>query len=231
MPKSTSFDTLIEGFLAFRHYSYQGERASMPKLVEEGQSPDYFIVSCIDSRSNPGTIFRPPPGTFFAHKAMGAIVRPYKQGTALSAALQFALTYNKVNKIVILGHTGCGAIKALIEEIEDEEIASFITVAKAGLEKARAQADADDSCLFRRAEEQIALQSTENLKSYPAVKKALDEGRLEIRTWLFEMESGALFQYDEAAQQFIDITKDRTPTEDRSDFTQSTQGIPQGTQR
>lgn len=216
MPEADSFNTLIEGFLAFRRYSYQGDAASMPRLVEEGQSPDYFIISCIDSRSNPGTIFRPAPGTFFAHKAMGAIVRPYKQGTALAAGLQFALMHNKVNKIVILGHTGCGAIKALVEQIDDEEIASFVAVAKAGLDKAKVLAAGDDAALFRRAEEQIVLQSWENLKTYPSVKQALAEGRLDIRAWLFEMETGEMFEYNEAANDFIDITKNRTTTEDRS---------------
>lgn len=216
MPGNDSFDTLIEGFLAFRRYSYQGDAASMPRLVEEGQSPDYFIISCIDSRSNPGTIFRPAPGTFFAHKAMGSIVRPYKQGTALAAALQFALTHNKVNKIVILGHTGCGAIKALVEQIDDPEIASFVEVARAGLERAKTLAADGDATLFRHAEEQIVLQSRENLKSYPSVKLALDEGRLEIRAWLFEMETGELFEYNEPAQKFIAITENRTTTEDRS---------------
>ena len=216
MPETNSFDQLIEGFLAFRRYSYQGDAASMPRLVEEGQSPDYFIISCIDSRSNPGTIFRPAPGTFFAHKAMGAIVRPYKQGTALAAALQFAIVHNKVDKIVILGHTGCGAIKALVEQIEDEEIASFVAVAKAGLDKAKALAAGDESAVFRRAEEQIVLQSWENLKTYPSVKKALAEGRLDIRAWLFEMETGEMFEYNEADKEFTEITKNRTTTEDRS---------------
>ncbi len=216
MPETNSFDQLIEGFLAFRRYSYQGDAASMPRLVEEGQSPDYFIISCIDSRSNPGTIFRPAPGTFFAHKAMGAIVRPYKQGTALAAALQFALMHNKVDKIVILGHTGCGAIKALVEQIDDEEIASFVAVAKAGLDKARTLAKENDTSLFRHAEEQIVLQSMENLKTYPSVHKALAEGRLEIRAWLFEMETGEMFEYNEADKEFIEITKNRTTTEDRS---------------
>lgn len=210
MPESNDFETLIEGFLSFRHYSYQGEKALMPRLVEEGQSPDYFIISCIDSRTNPGTIFRPAPGTFFAHKAMGAIVRPYRQGTALAAALQFALTYNKVNKIVILGHTGCGAIKALVDGIEDAEISSFITVAQAGLEKAKLHAAVDESCLFRHAEEQIVLQSMENLKTYPSVKTALAENRLEIRAWLFEMETGELLAYDDAADGFVSITTGRT---------------------
>lgn len=217
MPDKSSFDTLIEGFLAFRRYSYQGEDALMPRLVEEGQSPDYFIISCIDSRSNPGTIFRPAPGTFFAHKAMGAIVRPYKQGTALAAALQFALTHNKVDKIVLLGHTGCGAIKALVENIQDEEIASFVEVATAGLEKARVRAEKDKSAsLFRHAEEQIVLQSRENLKTYPSVRQALAEKRLEIRAWLFEMETGEMFEYNEAADDFVEITKNRTTTEDRN---------------
>jgi carbonic anhydrase len=216
MPDGNDFDTLIEGFLAFRRYSYQGDAASMPRLVEEGQSPDYFIISCIDSRSNPGTIFRPAPGTFFAHKAMGAIVRPYKQGTALSAALQFALAYNNVTKIVILGHTGCGAIKALVEEIDDEEIASFIEVAKAGLDKAKTLAGNDEAGLFRHAEEQIVLQSMRNLYTYPSVQKATTEGRLEVRAWLFEMETGELFEYNEAADDFITITENRTTTEDRS---------------
>ena len=93
------FERLLLGFRKFRKDTYEGLGALMPRLVQQGQKPDYFIISCIDSRSNPGTIFRAPPGTFFAHKAMGAIVRPYKQGTALSAALQFAIKYNQVEKI------------------------------------------------------------------------------------------------------------------------------------
>ena len=124
------FDHLLRGFAAFRENTYKGKDALMPRLIEEGQKPDFFIISCIDSRSNAGPIFQSPPGTFFSHKAMGAIVRPYKQGTALAAALQFAINYNNVRKIIVLGHTGCGAIKALVENLEDDEIAIFIAVAK-----------------------------------------------------------------------------------------------------
>jgi len=201
-------DPLLEGFSRFRQQHYEGKEALMPRLVEEGQTPEYFIVSCIDSRANPGTIFQPRPGTFFAHKAMGAIVRPYKQGTALSAALQFALIYNKVREIIILGHTGCGAIKALVEEVEDPEIASFIDVAQTGLEKAKECCG--NSCthnqLLRHAEEQIVLQSTENLATYPSVKIALSENRLKIKSWLFDMESGNLLEYCDKEKSFLPIT-------------------------
>lgn len=200
---------LLRGFNKFRKETYEGKAPIMKRLVEEGQSPDYFIISCIDSRSNPGTIFRPEPGTFFAHKAMGAIVRPYKKGTALAAALQFALIHNKVKTIILLGHTGCGAIKALVEKIEDEEVSSFVAVAQAGLEKAKECCV--DMCshnqLLRHAEKQIVLQSAENLKTYPSVQRALSEDRLAIKSWLFDMESGDLLEYDPAIKEFAAITE------------------------
>lgn len=197
--------TLIDGFRKFRAELY-GKGALMPKLVREGQKPEFFIISCIDSRSNPGTIFRPEPGTFFAHKAMGAIVRPYKQGTALAAALQFALIHNEVKEIIILGHTGCGAVRALVEKLDDPEISSFVDVAQTALDKARTCCG--DTCphdeLLRLSEEQIVLQSMENLKGYPSVRQALRENRVLIRPWLFDMESGNLLEHD--GREFKPIT-------------------------
>ena len=195
---------LLEGFNTFRREQYESSGALMPRLVEEGQSPDYFIISCIDSRSSPAMMFKAQPGIFFGHKAMGAIVRPYKKGTALAAALQFALIHNKVKEIIVLGHTGCGAIKALVDKIDDEEISSFIDVAQKGLEKAK------DCCggvctydeLLRHAEEQIVLESTQNLKTYPSVQKALSENRVIIRSWLFDMANGVMLDYNQDANKF-----------------------------
>lgn len=200
-------DKLIEGFEQFRKEGYEGVEAVMPRLVEEGQSPDLFVVSCIDSRSNPGTIFSAAPGTFFTHNAMGAIVREYKKGTALAAALQFALEYNQVRDIVILGHTGCGGIKALVEKIDDEEISSFVEVATQGLEKAQARCAGicTHDELLRNAEEEIVLQSVENITHYPSVQKALAENRVMIHAWLFEMETGSLLEYSKTDKKFMPL--------------------------
>ena len=199
---------LLEGFKKFRKAAYDHPDALMPQLVKDGQTPDYFIISCIDSRGNPGTIFRPAPGTFFAHKAMGAIVRPYKKGTALAAALQFALMYNNVKEIIVLGHTGCGAVKALVEKLDDDEISSFVEVAKVGLH--RAEERCGNSCshdeLLRHTEEEIVLESMRNLKSYPSVYTALAEQRLTIHGWLFDMEHGQILHYDADKKEFAPIT-------------------------
>ncbi len=198
-------DNLLKGFKEFRKTAYEGDEPLMPKLVKDGQKPDYFIISCIDSRANPGKIFNAQPGTFFAHKAMGAIVRPYKQGTALSAALHFALNYNEVKTIIVMGHTQCGAINALINGLEDQEITSFLDVAKHGVDKAQQTSKQCDTDLHRLAEEQIVLESVENLKDYPSVKTALGENTVEIKSWIFDMMEGVICEHNPETNKFEEL--------------------------
>ncbi len=197
---------LIEGFENFKKVAYAGKNPLMPLLVKEGQSPDYFIISCIDSRTDPGVIFNSAPGMFFTHKAMGTIVRPYKKGTALSAAIQFALKYNQIKTIIIMGHTDCGAIKALIANLDDEEISSFINVAKQGLDNAITKHN--DHNLQRGVEEEIVLLSRENLKTYPAIKNALKNNEIEIKCWLFDMGKGNIIEYNDETEIFEIIGND-----------------------
>jgi len=209
-------DELIAGFEDFKRYQYDDEDGSMQQLIKDGQAPRYFIISCIDSRANPGTIFRPKPGTFFAHKAMGAIVRPYKQGTALAAALRFAIDYNKVEKIIVLGHTECGAINALIDDIDDDEISSFIEVARHALERAQACTDCTHDIPTRTVKETV-LESAKNLMSYPSVRDAVNEGRAEIISWLFDMKAGDLLEYNDKIKKFEVITKHKNTEDSRKD--------------
>jgi carbonic anhydrase len=185
-------DKLLEGFQSFRKFHYDDDDPLIHRLIEEGQKPEYFVISCIDSRANPATIFRAQPGTFFNFMAMGGIVRPYKQGTALAAAMQFALEYIGVRKVIILGHTHCGAIKSLAEDIDDPEIASFIDVAEEGLEKAKCRCGEDDhEALLRATEQEIVLQSMKNLQTYPSIAGH----DVEIHGWIFDMEAGQLLEH------------------------------------
>ncbi len=204
---------LIKGAAKFQHYHYEsGDEALMADLVTEGQDPKYFIISCIDSRCNPGTIFRAKPGTFFAHKSMGAIVHPYQKATALAAALQFALQYNKVDTIIVLGHTQCGAIKALATDIDDAEISGFISVAKHALKKSQDCCSTHDEILDK-TEQEVILESVDNLKSYPCVAAALAENRVSIKPWQFNMKTGDILEHNDTTNNF-EIIKLNTPKED-----------------
>ena len=203
---------LIEGFVThFRPASYQGDKPLMPFLVEKGQKPEYFIISCADSRSDPGTIFHTRPGDIFGFKSIGAIVRPYVTGTALAASLEFAINALGVKKLIILGHTSCGAIKALYDETDNPEIASFIDVKQSAVKRAQAIVkdkglDDDESTLLNVIEQQVLRASAENLAGYPSVAKALQENRLVIEQWMFEMTSGNLLKYDPDIGNYVPLT-------------------------
>lgn len=208
-------DDLLRGFERFRKEAYFDERSIMQDLVEKGQNPNCFVISCIDSRCNPATIFKSSPGKFFTFNAMGAIVRPYETGTALSAGLQFGIEHKNIEYIILMGHTGCGAIEALVDNLEDEEIGSFITVAQQGLENAK-KITQDGGNLYRIAEEQILLESRKNLQTYPVVQSAVAAGTVKIVTWLFDMHHGQIFEYDEDKDDFILVSSPNTTKEQRA---------------
>ncbi|MDH5723800.1 MAG: hypothetical protein OEY94_10840 [Alphaproteobacteria bacterium] len=196
---------LIEGFREFRETYYNTPNSLMAKLVQEGQHPDYFIISCIDSRSNPGAVFNAKPGAFLGFRSMGAIVRPYSQGNALAAALQFAIKHADVRKIIVLGHTKCGAINALCTHLDDKEILSFVEVANQSLDKAKSYSKTEQE-IRENTEKETVLQSVENLKTYPSVQEALEKGDIVIKPWLFDMVHGDLLEYDYDRKDFCIIS-------------------------
>jgi len=208
-------DRLLAGFQnRFRPKAYEGKKPVMSELVSYGQNPDYFIVSCADSRCDPGTIFDAQPGEFFGFKSIGAIVRPYKTGTALAASLQFAINALKVKKLLVIGHTHCGAIKALHDGTDDPEIASFIDVAHEAMDEARKTQNANDAInndeesLLRLAEKQVLLTSAKNLMTYPSVKNAVEAGNLHIESWIFDMDEGDILRFDPKTSEFVIVTGD-----------------------
>ena len=195
-------DRLVKGFREFKKAYYSDSNSLMPKLVQEGQHPEYFIISCIDSRSNPGHVFNAQPGAFLGHRSMGAIVRPYRLGNALAAALQFAIKHMDIKKIIVLGHTQCGAINALCKHLDDVEISSFIEIAQQALDKAESYSKTDED-VSQNTEKEAVLLGVENLKTYPSVQEALDNGDIIIKAWLFDMLNGELLEYDYNQNEFV----------------------------
>lgn len=65
---------LLKGFKSFHEKYYEGEAPLMKELVADGQDPDYFIISCIDSQTNPGMLFSPKPGTFFTYNEWKSLI-------------------------------------------------------------------------------------------------------------------------------------------------------------
>lgn len=55
-------ERLIRGYREFRKKRWPQERANYLELADKGQKPEYLLIACSDSRSDPATIFNARPG-------------------------------------------------------------------------------------------------------------------------------------------------------------------------
>ena len=80
------------------------------KTAEEGQQPYAIIISCSDSRVIPEAIFSAGIGELFVIRVVGNVLDNHQLGS-----IEYAAGHLGTELIVMLGHTGCGAIKAAID--------------------------------------------------------------------------------------------------------------------
>ncbi|HET7608599.1 MAG TPA: carbonic anhydrase [Gammaproteobacteria bacterium] len=86
--------------------------ATRREEVTERQEPFAIVLGCSDSRVPAEIVFDQGLGDLFVIRVAGNIVAPSQIGSVEFAAEQF-----KTRLVVVLGHTGCGAIDATIEQL------------------------------------------------------------------------------------------------------------------
>lgn len=78
---------------------------------ENGQKPYAVIVSCADSRVIPEAIFSAGIGNLFVIRVAGNVVDNFQLGS-----IEYAVEHLGCKLVVVLGHTGCGAVGAALSE-------------------------------------------------------------------------------------------------------------------
>lgn len=191
-------DRLIAGFKSFRETYYEKQPDFYRSLVEKGQKPDVMVIACSDSRVNPSIIAKAEPGELFIVRNVANLVPPYEPDShyhGTSAAIEFAVRDLNVEHIIVLGHSHCGGIRCLCEGHEDAKNREFIDGWMSIVEQAR-----DDSlkgeAQLRNVEREAVKVSLDNLLTFPWVKRRVENGRLKLHGWLFDLEAGELLAHE-----------------------------------
>lgn len=150
--------------------------------LKQGQTPDFFVLACSDSRVSPSVITQMPLGKMFIHRNIANQVDASDE--SFSAGLYYALVHLNVKKIIIEGHTGCGGVKAAWNDVEDPELGGWLSKIKANLPKKESHVT---TSLDELSKENL-LNQIKNLKNHPVYLKYGQN--VEIFGALFHVESG-----------------------------------------
>jgi carbonic anhydrase len=192
--------TLMQGYARFRGGYWRRHKAKFSDLARNGQAPPAMVIACADSRVAPEMIFDTAPGEIFVVRNVSNLVPPYAPDTGnhgTSAALEFAVTGLNVRAIVVLGHSLCGGIRALMRGPAGDH-GDFIEHWMAIAHTARARVcdapdapeDFDARCAL--CERESIRVSLGNLMTFPWIASRVADGTLTLSGMHFNVQTGVL---------------------------------------
>lgn len=202
---SNKISEFEKGHELFKKVKFKNNEARFKKLVDEGQNPKALFIGCSDSRLMPSMITGSKPGDLFIIRNIGNFVPPFEPDSdfhATAAAIEYATSVLKISDIIVCGHSDCGAIKGLYKEpVATPENIHTIKWLKLG-EKAKNIAqkvlpDRQKSELYEYTEQISVVFQLENLLTYPAVKRGVEERKIFLHGWHYDLKSADILYYDE----------------------------------
>ncbi|KAJ4914205.1 hypothetical protein Rs2_08826 [Raphanus sativus] len=178
------FSDMKQRFRAFKKLKYMDNLEHFKKLAD-AQAPKFLVIACADSRVCPSAVLGFQPGEAFTVRNIANLVPPYKSGpTETKAALQFSVNTLEVENILVIGHSRCGGIQALMgmEEVDSRSfIHNWVIVGKKAKESTKAVASNlhfDHQC--QHCEKTSINHSLERLLGYPWIEEKVLKGSLSL---------------------------------------------------
>ena len=156
------------------------------KAVQFKNAPIACIVTCADSRTVPEFFFDRGIGDLFVVRGAGGVI-----GSTMIESIEFATEQLKVPLVMILGHDDCGLMKAVLDSYpnEPENLSGLLTPVYEIM-------DNDYNCISALARDFVLLEKLNLLKCSNILRKAQEEGRVDIVCGFLKFDSGEVVLLD-----------------------------------
>ncbi|MFD9319265.1 SulP family inorganic anion transporter [Streptomyces sp. NPDC060053] len=203
---------LVRGISAFQRNTAPLVRGELARLAREGQRPTQLFLTCADSRLVTSMITSSGPGDLFVVRNVGNLVPPPGEESgddSVAAAIEYAVDVLEVRSITVCGHSGCGAMQALLDTEPGRARTPLQRWLRHGVPSLERMADDDrpHARLAGRAPvdavEQLCLtnvvQQLEHLRAHESVARSLRSGALELHGLYFHVGEAQTYLLTEAA--------------------------------
>lgn len=156
----------------------------------QAQYPIAAIVGCADARVAPELVFDQPPGELFVTRVAGNFVND--DGLA---SLEYGVKFLGIPLIVVLGHTGCGAVDATIKVVQDNaklpgHLPGLVDALKPAIEAAIAKKPAN--LLAEATAENVRHNVARLQKATPIISEFVAGGKVKVVGGVYDIATGAV---------------------------------------
>jgi carbonic anhydrase len=211
-------DKILRGVSEFIRRRRPRLRATFKRLAH-GQNPVALLLTCADSRVVSSLLLGTDPGDLFEVRTVGNLIAPASEKGTTSvgdeseaAAIEYALLALDVKHVVVMGHSGCGAMKAVLK--------GSVPAGASNLERWLVHARASQGKLARapgiderlppedRLSQANVLQQLEHIISYALVAERIGRGEVELHGAWFDVEEADLHVWSAAEGRFERMDED-----------------------
>ncbi len=207
---------LVMGIVEFRE-QHLPELAERFEKLAMGQSPNTLFITCADSRVVPNLLLSTDPGDLFTMRNVGNLIPPATtDGVSTgdlseASAIEYAVSILEVPNIVVCGHSGCGAMKAVMNPkmvSGAPNLGRWLYHADEAAFRLSRDGPLDKSLPGHDQLSQLnVLSQLDHLRTYPAVRERVSKGKLLLNGWWFDIGSGAMYAWQEQKRRFVLIDR------------------------
>jgi carbonic anhydrase len=152
------------------------------------QYPIAAILGCADARVAPEFIFDRDPGELFVCRVAGNYMN-----VDILASLEYGVAVLGAPLVMVLGHTNCGAVKAVLQYEKDRKplpghLQMMLDAVSPGVAEAIRQGPADQ--LNHAIEANVRYNAQRLRQAHPVIAKAVEEKRVEVVSAIYELATG-----------------------------------------
>lgn len=199
-PRRAGGQRLVSGLSSFQRNTAPLVREELARLAREGQRPSQLFITCADSRLVTSMITASGPGDLFTVRNIGNLVPPphsARGDDSVGAAIEYAVDVLGVESITICGHSGCGAMNALLgagPETPDTPLWRWLRHGVPSLKRMASKRHAWARISGRLPADEVeqlcltnVVQQLEHLRTHGSVARRLAEGTLQLHGMYFHV--------------------------------------------
>ena len=156
----------------------------------KGQYPAAVLLSCIDSRAPAETILDLRIGDIFNNRVAGNV-----ENSDILGSMEFACKLSGAKVVLVMGHTGCGAIKGAIDNAELGNLTGLLAKIKPAVEATTSNGERTSknyAFVDAVARKNVEITITNIRKHSPVLAEMESKGAIKIAGAMYNLETGVV---------------------------------------